>query len=450
MNREEQHLIECLRKIKTNIHRLEIQLQAAENESQELFRAVRSGDTELYSQLMVSINMKNHYEKSLHKNRTALDKPYFGRIDYKELDSGQNEKLYIGKNGITMGDHEVTVVDWRAPAATIYYENPMGKGSYQAIDEAPIPIDLHLKRTFDIGEGKLLGYYDSDVAANDELLVKYLSQNKEAVLGDIISTIQKEQNEIIRETPYADILVQGVAGSGKTTVAMHRISYILYNYGKHFAPEEFCIIAASDMLLRYITSGLPELDVENVRQMTMVHFLIQLLSNEWKKNYEYIEPDPGECCKSHISFIKALDKYLGDIRIKVIPHQDITDTDAGILMYGSDIREILDRNPEKSVSALCSFLNERLISRIRMLLSEEDQKDLKTAMLKKHKKFFTWKKNTKAVQVYIDFLFSYAEEQSCPTCMDSIIAHVQKGRFDVYDLARHDAYLYPPSFPGKM
>lgn len=117
--------------------------------------------------------------------------------------------------------------------------------------------------------GNLLGYYDNDTAATDELLVKYLSQNKDVILGDIISTIQKEQNEIIRQSPFQNVIVQGVAGSGKTTVAMHRISYILYNYEKRFRPDEFCIIGSNDMLLHYITSGLPELDVYHVGQKRM-------------------------------------------------------------------------------------------------------------------------------------------------------------------------------------
>ena len=99
---------------------------------------------------------------------------------------------------------------------------------------------------------------------NHQLLVKYLSQNKEAVLGDIIATIQKEQNEIIRDTPFKNIIVQGVAGSGKTTVALHRISYILYNYEDRYKPSEFCIVGSSDTLLNYISSGLPELEVNHV------------------------------------------------------------------------------------------------------------------------------------------------------------------------------------------
>lgn len=435
MNREEQHLAECRKRIKENIIRYQSLLAEAENESEELFRAVRSGDTELYSQLMVSENMRDHYGKTLSKNRTAYNKPYFGRVDYKELETGTAEELYIGKNGITMKDHEVIVVDWRAPAATVYYENTLGKGSYRTVGGKSVPIELSLKRTFDISDGKLLGYYDSDTVANDELLVKYLSQNKEAVLGDIISTIQKEQDEIIRETPYTNLLVQGVAGSGKTTVAMHRISYILYNYGKQFAPEEFCIIAASDMLLRYITSGLPELDVENVNQMRMDRFLLRYMDKSWKKNDRYIETDKNESFKSRLKFIKALDNYLERLRRQALPDEDVVDRRAGILMSGDDIRDILKRNQERSVAYLSGFLNERLVARIKMLLYQEEDAGLRKNLVKEYKNKFVWKKSTRASDVYVDFLMKYAMAQGDRCCMDTVITHVQKHCFDIYDLA---------------
>lgn len=126
-----------------------------------------------------------------------------------------------------------------------------------------------MKRTYEIENDTLKDFYDSDVVANDELLTKYLAKNKKAVLGEIIATIQKEQNEIIRKSPKQNVIVQGSAGSGKTTVAMHRISYILYNYDKEFLPEDFYIIGSNRILLNYITSVLPDLDVYGIRQMTM-------------------------------------------------------------------------------------------------------------------------------------------------------------------------------------
>lgn len=141
--------------------------------------------------------------------RAALSKTYFGRIDYYDETYRSQECCYIGKNGITRNQTDVVVVDWRAPVSSVYYENEIVQGSYDVPEASRISIDLQKKRTYDISDGKLLGFYDNDVAANDELLVKYLSQNKEAVLGDIIATIQKEQNLIIRDSPFKNIIVQG-------------------------------------------------------------------------------------------------------------------------------------------------------------------------------------------------------------------------------------------------
>ena len=110
---------------------------------------------------------------------------------------------------------EVVIVDWRAPVTAAYYENELGAGSYDVPGSTPIQIHLHRKRTYDIEQDRLLGYYDDDTAANDELLVKYLSQHKDAVLGDIIATIQKEQNLIIRDSPLKILLSRGLQEAEK-------------------------------------------------------------------------------------------------------------------------------------------------------------------------------------------------------------------------------------------
>ncbi len=205
---------------------------------------------------------------ALRKNQRALKKPYFGRIDIKDNDR-EEETFYIGKGGVMKDTTTIMVVDWRAPLANVYYENGLGECSYIAPDKIKITIDLKKKRTFEIDGEKLIDYFDSEVVTNDDLLTKYLAKNKEAVLGEIIATIQKEQNDIIRKSPYRNMIVQGVAGSGKTTVAMHRISYILYNYAEDFKPEDFYIIGSNHILLNYITGVLPDLDVHGVKQMTM-------------------------------------------------------------------------------------------------------------------------------------------------------------------------------------
>lgn len=171
--------------------------------------------------------------------RKRARKPYFGRIDFKDPNVKGDESYYIGRVGIAKNNSEPVVLDWRAPIASVYYESGLGPCQYTVSSEGTFTIDLKRKRTYEIENDHLKDFFDSDVVANDELLTKYLAKNKKAVLGEIIATIQKEQNLIIRRSPKTNIIVQGVAGSGKTTVAMHRISYILYNYSDDFRPEGF-------------------------------------------------------------------------------------------------------------------------------------------------------------------------------------------------------------------
>ena len=218
---------------------------------------------------------ENEYD--LIRYEKARKKPYFGRIDFKDGISQEEETCYIGRAGIAKNGSEPVVLDWRAPIASVYYESSMGPCTYTVSSEGTYEMDLVRKRTYEIEQDVLKDFFDSDVVANDELLTKYLAKNKKAVLGEIIATIQKEQNVIIRRSPRTNVIIQGVAGSGKTTVAMHRISFILYNYKDDFRPEDFYIVGSNRILLNYITSVLPELDVYGIRQLTMEQLFVRLL-----------------------------------------------------------------------------------------------------------------------------------------------------------------------------
>lgn len=437
METEQRRFAECQMIIRNNIRIAEEKVEAGKKETAELHAAVSSGDVELYNQLIVSKDLLAHNENQLRKNKAALVKPYFGRVDYTELGSEETESLYIGKNGVSKDRTEVLVVDWRAPVSTLYYENELGKGSYYVpgmvhsnLTET-INVDLKLKRTFDVGEGELLGYFDNDTAATDQLLVKYLSQNKDVVLGDIISTIQKEQNEIIRESPYVDIIVQGVAGSGKTTVAMHRISYILYNYEQRFKPSGFCIIGSNDMLLNYITSGLPELDVNDVEQKRMDIFLRDLLEKEWKKNYKIIPVPKQESYKSSMEFVRALEDWLQQQKDNILPCEDVKDEHGKVLLSRESIADTLKENPECSVLQLTKLLNERLRKRISFLFSEEGQSNRQKELRVRFKSYFCLPKEQSALLgLYDDFLKEYQKKHGMEA---SGLASLKE--FHVYDLA---------------
>ncbi len=435
MEKEQNHFEECRGIISRNISYYEEEYEQRHAQTAQLLKAMKSGDTELYNQAMTSASLETHAANQLRKNRAAMKQPYFGRIDYREMEPEKDSTVYIGKNGVFRNKTDVVIADWRAPISSVYYENELGEGVYHLPGGDTVDVDLFLKRTYDVQDGELKGYYDSDVASNDRLLVQYLSQNKDVVLGDIIATIQKEQNEIIRETPFANILVQGVAGSGKTTVAMHRISYILYNYKERFMSNEFCIVGGNDLLLSYITSGLPELDVPDIKQKRMDSLLTHLLGKEWKKKQEVIEPTADAVVRSKISFMLELELYLMKKREKYIQCCELKDPVLGVILSRSNNERVLAENPDYSVVRLLGLLDERMKTRLKFLCPEGEKEFLQ----KKTKQYKDYFKNmipsAGIYSIYQEFLAKY--ENVHPGSLD-LAEHARNdaaGKYDVYDLA---------------
>ena len=206
--------------------------------------------------------------KNLHINNlnASLDKPYFARIDFTSEEDAKNNSIYIGKNGVVKNT-DIIVTDWRSPISSLYYDSEIGECSFSAPDGL-VKGNMSLKRQYEIDNGTLLEYFDVDLVSNDGLLQKYLNSNNDARLRSIVSTIQKEQNDVIRRKITNNLIVQGVAGSGKTTVALHRIAFLVYNYINHIKQNQYLVIGPNPVFLKYIKSVLPELDVNGVEQCT--------------------------------------------------------------------------------------------------------------------------------------------------------------------------------------
>lgn len=432
--REEAHLKECVGIIRNNIAAYEKDVAAMGEEIQDMYKRYHDNDPEIFTELSNTITMHDNMKQALIKNLRALKKAYFGRIDIKE-DGRESETLYIGKGGVMKDATTIAVVDWRAPIANVYYENGLGTCSYMAPGKQEITIDLTRKRTYEIEEDRLLEYYDSEVVANDELLTKYLAKNKEAVLGEIIATIQKEQNEIIRKSPYRNLVVQGVAGSGKTTVAMHRISFILYNYGKDFWPEDFYIIGSNRILLNYITGVLPELDVHGVKQMTMEQLFVRLLYEDWKeKKYKIVSCGQDNFYKGTTKWFEALAAFCERLEEATIPHEDIM-LKEDILYSEEQVRRYRTENPTRSIQSKIDALNGKVLVRLENLLSCRDWEytpEEKKQLVKDYSLRFGGKKWKQSIyELYELFL----QEQGKP-------ADAKPSKeLDVYDLAAL-AYLY--------
>lgn len=372
----------------------------------------------------------------------ARKKPFFGRIDFEDETEGRRETYYVGKTVIAKDPANPLVVDWRAPISSIYYGHSLGKQTYKVPDEGILEVDLKRKRTYEIEDDKIKDYYDSDVVANDELLTKYLSKSRRSVLSEIIATIQEEQNEVIRKNPHHNVVVQGSAGSGKTTVAMHRISYILYNFDKEFKPEGFYIVGSNKVLLNYITGVLPDLDVYGVSQMTMETLFTRLLYEDWDTNkYTIRKADKTDSTigiKGTTEWFNKLTEFAGEVEHRLIPMDDIKiEKNEHILMKKSDIESVLRRYPKWSLKAKIDKLNDILESRLELEIygkyysyNEEEQKAL-TRHFKNYFSRYTWQKST--FDLYDEFMERMALE-------DEKLGPIGNTP-DLYDLASV-AYLY--------
>lgn len=283
-------------------------------------------------------------------------KPYFARIDFTDSESGKKYKIYIGKNGVSK-DSNIIVVDWRAPISSLYYDSDIGESSYESPD-GKISGNLDLKRQYEIEDKKLIDYIDVDLVANDELLQKYLNANNEARLKNIVSTIQKEQNSAIRQNIDENIIVQGVAGSGKTTVALHRIAYLIYNNMKRIKQNQYMVIGPNTVFLKYIQSVLPDLDVSGVEQYTYEDFAIDYIGSKISvnpsdskvtNNIENGGDYSIEKYKCSIEYKYAIDKFLSIYKSKFFS-QD--------LMLG-DVK-LLDKDTIKRNFELAENINSNL------------------------------------------------------------------------------------------
>lgn len=442
---EQEKLNYFLEIIRENLRDLRERKASVDAEAKELYDAYTKGDTELYSAMMVAFNLQDQVNSGIEASEAALEKPYFGRVDYLDRKEQKSYSLYIGKHGISKGVTEVLIVDWRAAAASIYYECGVGEGSYRTPEEKEIPIRLDLKRSFDMEKGKLLGFYDSDTVANDELLVKYLTKNKDTVLGEIIATIQKEQDCIIRERHNRSLIVQGVAGSGKTTVAVHRISYLMYNYADKYSPEEYCVIGSNDMLLNYITSALPGLDVRNTRQYRMDRIFLYFIA-EWFPQEKYIPYDSGILTelKASCRMADLIEQWTKERQEELIPREELTER-GQVLFPRSSIDQYLDLFQNQSITRKIENLNTRLSARIKLVFSEEEppvRKEISAKYRKYFSRFYKKKKLTALYPEFIGWLRDRREKLSEEGISDASLeafeqwtANVKKGRLDVYDLA---------------
>ena len=219
------------------------------------------------------INTKDENLYELTSKRLFLKrirpKPFFARLIFDR--QGKHEDLYVGLKNIDR-DGLPYVIDWRVPTASLLYFSSLGKTSYTA-PAGVVEVDLKLKRQYRISDGVVNSYVDTNVKIDDEVLQEVLSKNTSSYMSNIVQSIQAEQNAIIRKEPYCSVIINGIAGSGKTSIAMHRISYVLYALKGTITSRNIRIISPNPMFSEYISKLLPELGEENVEAESILSFM---------------------------------------------------------------------------------------------------------------------------------------------------------------------------------
>ncbi|MBP8692508.1 MAG: AAA family ATPase [Sedimentibacter sp.] len=277
--------------------------------------------------------------KRISKHERMLDNPYFARIDFTEEGYDDTEKIYIGLFNLMDDEtHEIKVYDWRAPISSLYYRNEVGPVEYKA-PAGLIKGFVSLKRQFKITRGKLEYFIDSNINILDEMLMVALSKNMTSKMKTIVETIQKQQDLIIRDL-YNDLLVvQGVAGSGKSSVALHRIAYLMYQgLNLNLSANNIIVISPNPLFSKYISNVLPELGEESINEYTFENIFVKLFGNNLSmktksENFDNIITAETEEKRNFLRsydefkgsfvFSKILDRFLEYYERKLIPFEDV-------------------------------------------------------------------------------------------------------------------------------
>ncbi|QJC52679.1 UvrD-helicase domain-containing protein [Paenibacillus albicereus] len=242
---------------------------ATDEDFEETFYSIRQQEA-LLSERERSHRLRLQQWKSMTR---LLPSPYFGRIDFREQGLSAAEPVYIGVSSfVDAKGMDFLVYDWRTPIASLYYDHSPGPAAYDTPD-GTVPGVMELKRQYQIRQGRLLNVFDTSLTIGDELLQQALGQGADSQMKSIVATIQKEQNAIIRDDTSRMLLVQGAAGSGKTSAALQRVAYLLYKNRDRLKADQIVLFSPNPMFNSYVSTVLPELGEENMQQTTFQEYL---------------------------------------------------------------------------------------------------------------------------------------------------------------------------------
>ena len=264
-----------------------------------------------------------------------LDIPYFGRIDFRE--KNEESKVlpaYIGIHSVYDLTNKTNLIyDWRAPISSMFYNQELGEASY-ITPVGEIQGEILLKRQYRIRNGKMEFMIESSLTVHDDILQKELSSNADDKMKNIVATIQREQNSIIRNEDAQTLIIQGVAGSGKTSIALHRIAYLLYRFNTNLSSKNMLIISPNKVFADYISNVLPELGEETIPEISMEQILSEILNNKYKYQnfFEQVTELLGKPAlgfieriqyKASFDFISQLDRFILHIENTYFKAKDV-------------------------------------------------------------------------------------------------------------------------------
>ena len=357
--------------------------QKLDTEEKELENNLAKTDSSYEKDSYVRAHLVYLGHKKIMDLRKIKTKPYFARIDFK-ANGEEKEQLYIGKLSIIDSkSQEPIIIDWRAPISNLYYDGRIGKSHYKS-PGGNVEGEISLKRQYFIENQILEKYSDIDLKANDELLQVALEEKADDRLKNIVATIQGEQNNIIRADMNKALIVQGVAGSGKTTIALHRIAYLIYNWDKEFDPENFMIIAPNKFFLNYISGVLPDLGVENVKQYTFEDLAYEIIGKKLKisdsneklvtiVNKEFDDINHGDVdtiiaeskLKSSIEFKNVVDGYLKCLEENYLPKEDFILENVRIMRFDNIQKLFCDTYKDLDFEKRINEVKKHIFSKIK-------------------------------------------------------------------------------------
>lgn len=439
--------------------------EVRENTSHVISNLCSSDDFEALAELSQYLDPVNEkiadYEEVANKIsilENLIQSPYFARIDFKFEDEDEFEKIYIGRASLKEEkSHEMYIYDWRSPVASVFYRFVTGPAFYDA-PGGRIGGEVALKRQYEIKKGILEYFFDADVQITDEFLKKLLSQNTSPKMKTIVETIQKEQDIIIRDMENDLMMVQGVAGSGKTSIALHRAAYLMYQgLSAKLAAHNIIIISPNPLFEQYISDVLPELGESNVVSVVFEEMLSAILQREHiqsrnqflenlitSRKYHNLIKTTMEF-KMSLQFKELLERFIRDIPRRWIAFDDIC-FDGECIVSGETLRDRVLAREGISLGIKLRQLEDFVVECIResrkvrmnreeeVIVINEMRKFTELNLLNLYRKLFGSK----------EYFYSLTEGMKLPDCMDDIIKYTRENLYSnllYYDDAAVLTYL---------